>query len=189
MKIDTAKIPGFDALPEDARTAILGMEFADAPDMSGYVAKETFDKKAAEAAELNRKLKAQMSEEEKAAAERDAKWAEMEAKLAALEKEKLESGYKASFLALGYDEALAAETAKAMSEGDTAKVFENQKKVMEQAAKKQRDELLKGDPFPGGAGGDGNPAEDPAVKKAREMAQRRVHDANRAKDGLEHFLK
>ena len=148
MKIDTAKIPGFDALPEEARTAILGMEFADALDMSGYVTKETFDKKASETAELNRKLKAQMSEEEKAAAERDAKWAEMEAKLAELEREKLESGYRAEFLALGYDEALAAETAKALAEGDTAKVFANQKKHLDSVEKRARADALKDTPKP-----------------------------------------
>ena len=188
MKIDTAKIPGFDALPEEARTAILGMEFADAPDMSGYVAKEVFDKKAAETAELNRKLKAQMSEEEKTAAERDAKWAEMEAKLAELEREKLESGYRAEFLALGYDEALAAETAKALAEGDTAKVFANQKKAAEQAAKKMRDELLKGDPFPGGATGKAEP-KTPGGEFAERYAQAAAKAASEHNRILEHYLK
>ena len=34
MKIDTSKIPNFDALPQEAREAITGMEFADPVDMS-----------------------------------------------------------------------------------------------------------------------------------------------------------
>ena len=42
MKIDTTLIPNFDALPEEAKAAILGMEFADAPDMSQFVAKSVF---------------------------------------------------------------------------------------------------------------------------------------------------
>ena len=34
MKIDTSKIPNFDALPKEARDAISGMDFADPVDMS-----------------------------------------------------------------------------------------------------------------------------------------------------------
>ena len=61
MKIDTTKIPNFDALPDEAKNAILAMEFADAPDMSQFVAKSVFDKKASEAADLNKQLKLEHS--------------------------------------------------------------------------------------------------------------------------------
>ena len=57
MKIDTTLIPNFDELPEEAKSAILEMEFAEAPDMSQFVAKAVFDKKASEVAELNKQLK------------------------------------------------------------------------------------------------------------------------------------
>ena len=171
MKIDTTQIPNFDALPDDAKNAILGMEFADAPDMSKFVEKSVFDKKASEASELSKQLKAKMTDDEKSAAERDAKWAEMEAKLAALEKEKLESTYKASYLALGYDDALATETAKAMAAGNTEKVFENQKKAAEAAEKRLKAELLKGTPRPDNAGGNDNTEPD-NVKRAKELGRR-----------------
>ena len=68
MKIDTNLIPDFENLPEEAKSAIVAMEFADAPDMSQFVAKSVFDKKASEAAELSKQLKSQMTQEEQAAA-------------------------------------------------------------------------------------------------------------------------
>ena len=72
MKIDTSKIPNFDALPQEAREAITGMEFADPVDMSKYVEKAVFDRKASAAADLSKQLKSKMTEDEAAAAERTA---------------------------------------------------------------------------------------------------------------------
>ena len=189
MKIDTTQIPNFDALPDDAKTAILGMEFADAPDMSRFVEKSVFDKKASEASELSKQLKAKMTDDEKSAAERDAKWAEMEAKLAELEKEKLVSTYKASYLALGYDDALATETAKAMAEGNTAKVFENQKKAAEAAEKRIKAELMKNNPHPGGAGGGSEAEKSEADKIAERIANERAGADAKSKDILSKFIK
>ena len=70
MKIDTSKIPNFDSLPEEARNAILGTEFSDPVDMAQFVAKATFDKKASEAADLAKQLKAKMTDDEAKEAER-----------------------------------------------------------------------------------------------------------------------
>ena len=66
------------------------------------------------------------------------------------------SSHKASFLALGYDDALAEETAAAMVEGDTAKVFANQQKFLTAHDKNIEAELLKRTPRngEGGTGGD-----------------------------------
>lgn len=188
MKIDTTQIPNFDALPDDTKNAILGMEFADAPDMSKFVEKSVFDKKASEASELSKQLKAQMSDEQRAAAEREAKWTEMEAKLAALEKEKLESTYKASYLALGYDDALATETAKAMAEGNTAKVFENQKKAAEAAEKRIKADLMKNNPHPGGAGGGDGKTEDAGVELARRLGKAKADAQKDSNDILKKYL-
>lgn len=187
MKIDTTQIPNFDALPDDAKAAISAMEFADAPDMSLFVEKSVFDKKAAEAGELGRKLKDKMSEEEKAAAERDAKWAEMEAKLAKLEQEKLESTYKASYLALGYDDALAEDTAKAMVAGDMAKVFENQKKAAEAAEKKLKAELMRNNPHPSGAGSRNNNTEPDNIAMAKRLGSRRKEAQKVSDDIMKHY--
>ena len=70
-------------------------------------------------------------------------------------KEKVVAGHKAEFLALGYDEALAADTAQALEDGDTAKVFANQKKFLESHDKAYKAKLMGGNSTPpAGAGTD-----------------------------------
>ena len=159
MKIDTNQIPNFDSLPEETKNAILEMEFNEAPDMSQFVAKHVFDKKASEAAELNKQLRSRMSEEEakkqKEAEERSALLARVEE----LEKEKTITGYTNSFLSLGYDEKTAKATAEALATGDMDLVFINQKKHIETREKLLRAELLKETPPPTGG---------KAVTKTRE---------------------
>lgn len=148
MKIDTAKIPNFDTLPDEAKNAILAMEFADAPDMSQFVSKSTFDKKASEAADLGKKLRERMTEEEAKAIK------EAEERAALIERaEKAEhalavNGYAKAYLAMGYDEKLANATAEAMAKGDFATVFANQKTHTENREKALRAELLKQTPPP-----------------------------------------
>ena len=148
MKIDTKQIPNFDTLPDEAKNAILAMEFADAPDMSAYVLKSTFDKKASEAAELNKKLRERMTEEEakaaKAAEEHEALMAELEV----LRTEKMIAGYVNSYLTMGYDDKLAKSTAEALAKGDMDTVFKNQKIHADAREKALRTELLKGTPPP-----------------------------------------
>ena len=104
MKIDTNLIPNFDELPEEAKAAILGMEFADTPDMSQFVAKAVFDKKASEVAELNKQLKSKMTQEEQAAAKQAEAMAAMQAELESLRADKTISEYTAQFLSLAQHE-------------------------------------------------------------------------------------
>lgn len=129
------------------------------PDMSGYVAKAVFDKKASEAAELNKQLKSRMTEDEAKAAKEAEERAKLIARLEELEHEKAVSAYVTSYLAMGYDEALAKSSAEAMAKGDTDTVFKNQKTFVETREKALRTELLKQTPPPAG----GN--KDTAMKK------------------------
>ena len=63
VKVDTSKINGFDALDENAKKALAGLEVeVPEPDYTGYVKKEVFDKKASEAADLSKQLKSKMTE-------------------------------------------------------------------------------------------------------------------------------
>lgn len=118
------------------------------PDMTGFVAKSVFDKKASEAAELSKQLKAKMTEEEaKAAAEAESR-AKLEARVKELETEKTLNTYVNSYLAMGYDEKLAKSTAQAMVDGDMATVFANQKTHIENEKKALKADLLKETPTP-----------------------------------------
>lgn len=125
-------------------------------DGSGEVEKlrAALSKSNSEAADFKKQLRAKMTEDEAA------KQKEIE------EREKLQSDYnallskvtvsenKAKLLALGYDEALASETAEAMAKGESEKVFANQKKHLEAVEKKIRADVLKDTPKPApGSGG------------------------------------
>ena len=63
------------------------------------------------------------------------------------------SQYTSELLSAGYAEKLAADTALAMVDGDTAKVFSNQKKHLQDMEKKLRVEILKDTPKPVENGG------------------------------------
>ena len=154
MKIDTSLIPNFDALPEEAKAAIIGMEFADAPDMSQYVAKSVFDKKASEAADLSKQLKSRMTQDEQAAAQQAEALASMQAELETLRADKAISEYTAQFLAIGYDEKLAKNTAVALHKGDMTAMFKNHALFVAESAKAMKAELLKSTPTPPAGDGD-----------------------------------
>lgn len=148
MKIDTAKIPGFDALPEEAKAAITAMEFADAPDMSQFVSKATFDKKASEAADLTKQLRSRMTEEEAAKAKAAEDMAAVMAELESLRADKAIGDYTTQFMGIGYDEALAKSTAEALHKGDTVTMFKNHAKFVADKEKALKTELLKTTPTP-----------------------------------------
>lgn len=148
MKIDTTMIPNFDKLPQEAQDAILGMEFADAPDMSQFVAKAVFDKKASEAADLNRQLRSKMTEEEQSKAEQAEAMKAMQAELESLRAEKAVSEFTSQFLGLGYGEELAKSTATALHKGDMQTLFKNHAKFTADREKALKAELLRATPVP-----------------------------------------
>ena len=148
VKVDVKSIPDFDKMSaEDKVKALLGHEI-DVPetDMSGYVTKEVFDRKASEAAALSKQLKSKMTEAELADAESKQTLENMKAELEALKKEKTVTGYKAEYLGLGYDEENAQASALALAEGNTAKVFEIQKAFIEDQKKKASANALNSQP-------------------------------------------
>ena len=110
-------------------------------------------------------------------------------RLAQLEKEKVIAGYKASYLAMGYDEELAADTANALAEGNDAKLFENQKKHQEAVEKKAREDALRGSGRPGGSGSDKSGADSQAMKLVKIIGEQRAESDKVAKEGLSHYLK
>lgn len=154
MRIDTTKIPNFDNLPDDVKAAITGMEFADAPDMSQFVSKATFDKKASEAADLSKQLRARMSEDELAKAQAAEERAAMMQELEILRTEKVVTENTNKFLGLGYDEKLAKDTAIALNKGEMDIVFKNHAKFIESREKALRAEILKETPSPAAGNGE-----------------------------------
>lgn len=188
--IDTSTIENFDGMtPEEQVQALLGMEIPEAVDMSAWVPKKTFDAKASEAAELGRKLKSKMSDDEKADAEKEAERIAKDQELAAVKAENAQlkknaqiAEYKARYLALGYDEKLADDTANALAEGDAERVFKNSQKHQEAYAKKIEKELMDGTPKPGGSGASDKPMTKEEIFNIKDPVARQ--DAIAANIGL-----
>lgn len=153
-KIDTSKIENYANMTADEKLSALEayeyeVEYSDAERLKAAVSKAN-----SEAAELKRQLKAKQTEEERKEAERLEAEAAIKAELEALRKDKTISDSKAKFLGLGYDEKLAAETAKALADGDMEKVFANQGIHLENVRKAAAASALAGDPKPpAGSGG------------------------------------
>lgn len=192
--IDTTAIQGFDSMTAEQKLeAVLKIELPDVPDMSKFVSKETFDKKASETADLSKKLKEALDEEgKKKLAEEEAKaadaqrYADLEAKYNELEKKSTISEYKANYLAQGYDEALAKETAEALANGDMAKVFTNAEKFKTALEAKIKADLMDSTPKPGGgAGGSTNPL----VEQAKEIGKAKAEANKAAADVMSHYIK
>lgn len=187
--IDTAKIEGFDKMTDQQKVqALLGVTIPEEVDMSKYVLKNQFDKTASDLAEAKRQLKGKMTEDEQAKAAQAEKEAadkaEMEklrSQLDAVNKQLMISTYKTSYLALGYDEKLAQETAEALASGDTAKVFANQSKHKAALEAKIKADLMMKDPRPG-SGGSGDGDKDSGVELAKALAKEDSGDASGLQD-------
>lgn len=155
MKI---KIENYENMTPEEKLAAL--EAYD-PEKDGFVSKATFDKKASEASDLSKQLKARMTDEEAKAAKDAEERAALLARLEELETERAVNSYMTSYIAMGYDEKLAKSSAEAAAKGDMATVMANQKTFTEAREKALRTELLKSTPTPPpGAGSVGMKKED-----------------------------
>lgn len=141
MKIDISRIENYESMSaEEKLEALENYEI----DYTGYVKKEAFDKASSDLASMKKKYKEQLSAEDKAKEEQTEAFNRMKEELEALRQEKQLSDMTSQYLSLGYDDSLAKDTAKAMLEGDMAKVFANQKAYQEGIEKKVKAEILKG---------------------------------------------
>ncbi len=122
--------------------------------------KAALSKSNSEAADYKKQLREKMSAEEAKAKEDADKWDELIKERDALLREKTITEYKANYIALGYDEKLATETAEAIVNGEISKVFANQRKNIESVEKRVRAEVLKDTPTPEGGGGKATSVDD-----------------------------
>ncbi len=156
-KIDITQIEGYENMtPEEKVTALEGFEYNDnSAEVERY--KNAVSKANGEAAEWKRKHNALLSDDQQKKQKDEEELNNLRSEVAELREDKLRSGHKVKLLALGYDEALATETAEAMVKGDTDKVFANQQKFLEAHDKNYRAELLKNSPRPPAGGNGGEP--------------------------------
>ncbi|MCM1364651.1 MAG: hypothetical protein NC122_05045 [Faecalibacterium sp.] len=172
-KIDTSTIDGYsDMTVEEKIAALENFEYEDnLAEVQKY--KNAASKANSEAAEFKRKHEQLLSEEEKARLEKETEFQQMSEELETLRKEKTVSAYKAKYLAMGYDEKLAEETANAMVDGDTDKVFANQQKFLESHDKSMQVERLKNTARPP-AGGAGKALSKEEIMKIKDATERQA---------------
>lgn len=192
--INTSTIANFDSMTAEQKLeALLKVEIPDVPDMSKFVSKETFDKKASEAADLSKKLKDALDEdgrkklaEDEAKAADAAKYAELESKYNDVVKRMTISEYKANYLAQGYDDKLAADTAEALADGKMEKVFANAETFKKALEAKIKSELMDNTPKPNGGSGD---KPNPYVEQARNIGKTKAEADKKAADILSQYIK
>lgn len=114
--------------------------------------KSLLSKANSEASNYKKELKAKLTEEEQKEAERIAEFEQLKEELNMLKRDKAMSENTAQFLALGYDDKLARDTATALVEGDLTKVFANHKVFTQTLEKKIKADLMTGTPKPEGQG-------------------------------------
>lgn len=139
---------------EDVQAAMKDLKLPE--DLSAEVArlKNALSQSNGEAAEYKKKLREKMTEDEAAKEKAAEEQSKMLKELEELRRESTVSKNKAKLIGLGYDDALAEETAEAMADGNLDKVFQNQKAHLEAFEKQIRAEALKETPHPapGGSG-------------------------------------
>lgn len=163
MKIDTAKIEGFDTLtPEQKVEKLLALDMeVPQPDYTGYVKKDVFDKTASELAAFKKEQFEKLSKEEQAKKLAEEEVEKLRTRNAELEKAAAIASYKAKYVAMGYSEENAAATAEAFANGDMDKVFEFQSKFLAEHDKQVKANMLGGTtPPPAGSGKTVTTAED-----------------------------
>lgn len=172
-RIDVSRIEGYASMtPEQKLAALEAFEYEDnAAEMERL--KNANSKANSEAAEWKRKHNALLTEEEKKRQEDADALAQALQELETFRKEKKVLEFKAKYLAMGYEEKLAADTAQALSEGNMDKVFANSAKHQAELEKRVKADVLKGTPKPQNEDG-GKPKTMQEISEIRDPAERQA---------------
>lgn len=139
---------------EDIEAALESVELPSDNSAEVERLKNALSKSNSEAASYKKQLREKMTADEQKEQKDKEEREELQNKYEQLLRESVISKNKAKLIAIGYDEALADDTAEAIANGDSDKVFANQQKHMASFEKKIRTEILKDTPKPTpGAGG------------------------------------
>lgn len=148
------------------------------------VSKSVFDKMSSELAEMKRKAKEKMTDDEKAAQDRQ----DLVDRLAASEKAVARMKQERAFEENGYDSKTASALAEALEKGDMAGFMKTHSEYMAETMKKReadiKADLLKATPKIPQGGGETEPTE---VSIAKQAAQSAVASAKSAQSVIDHY--
>ena len=171
----TELITGYaDMTAEEKLAALEALDQPEAqPDPEVNRLKTQLSKANGEAAEYKRKLQEKMTADEKARAEAEEAAKKKDEELEDLRTFKQVAIYKTHYLSLGYDEALAEETARARVEGNTEKQFANEKAFLEAHDKSVLAGAVKTTPTPpAGSGSPSAPMTKEDIFKIKDTLER-----------------
>ena len=138
MKIDTTQIAGYAEMSTEEKLAALeAFEYSDNADELEKL-RNSVSKANSQAADFKRQLKEATANAAKATDESSAELTAIKEQLATLQREKSISEHTASFIAQGYDKALAIESATALMDGDSTKLFANMSKFLAERDKVEK---------------------------------------------------
>jgi hypothetical protein len=179
-KIDVTRIEGYESMtPEQKLAALESFEYEDNTSEIERL-KNANSKANSEAAEWKRKHNALLTEEEqKRVADAEALEAALK-RVEVLEREKTVSEYKSKYIALGYDEKMATETASALAACDFEKVFANNEKFKADFEKRVRAEVLKDTPKPDRTRNDGTSVTKEQFDKMGYSERQKLFSENKA---------
>lgn len=134
-KIDFSKIEGYAEMTAEQKLAALENYEFDDKAVEYSKLKQAFDAAASDAASWKHKYQSTLDEQTRAAAEKEEADKLIRDELESLRKDKQYQGYKAQFLETGYGKELAEESAQAMVDGDTNRLFQNLQTFITENAK------------------------------------------------------
>lgn len=177
MKIDLSLIEGYETMSaEEKLKALEGYEF-DTSELDRLKAdnqkqKDLITKYTGQISSMKKAETEGLSAAEKKAKEQEEAMLDLQAKYDELLKASTVSGYTAKYMSLGYDEALATESANALVDGDMEKVFANSEKFKASLEKQYKAEAARNMPKPDGRGGVSAPMTRESIMKIKDAAER-----------------
>lgn len=142
-KIDTSKIDGYDGMTAEEKLAALESYEYDDGTAAYSKLKADFDKTSSDLAALKRNTKQTEAEQAKTVAEKESEVAALREQLDGITKKMTAADYTARYLALGYSDELARDTAQALVDGNVQKVFENQQTFLSERDKAKAAEQMR----------------------------------------------
>lgn len=160
MKIDVSLIPGYEEMtPEEKVAALESMEVdVDENELTKLREdlkknKDLITKYTGEISALKKEKNSSLSEAELEKQRQAEEFQELQRKYDDILKSSTKATYTAKYIELGYDKALAEETAQALVDGDLDKVFANGEKYKGNLEKQFKADALKANPKPQSNGG------------------------------------
>lgn len=173
---------------EEVTEALKGVEMP--KDQSAEIErlKNAITKSNGEAADWRRKYQDTLDEDTKKAQQEEESRKALEQEVERLRKEMTVSGYKASYISMGYSDEDAGKIAGLMADGKMEDVLAMQKKHQEAMAEQIKKELLKKTGRPGGGNDDDGDDRDDNVRLAQEMAKSRAASAKQGADIISQYI-